>query len=250
MFSENEKKQKKHYDRIGEKYYFHYFDKYSLKYRKIFIYKYLFEGLNFENKKVLEAMCGGEGCVKYLLKKKAKVWALDISKKEIEKIENNFPFCKTSCGSIIKTKYKNNFFDIIIIIGGLHHLNPNIEKAVAEIYRILKPKGYFCFLEPHQDSLVNFIRRLWYKKDNLFEKNEKAIDLKKLKKILGNKFIFDKERYGGNFAYQFVLNSMIWRIPLSWKKYYAGLFMLIEKGLEIFRNKYFSCFVICQWRKK
>ena len=47
-----------HYNRIADDYSIHYGDKYSQHYRNQFINRHLFEGIDLNGKKVLEAMCG------------------------------------------------------------------------------------------------------------------------------------------------------------------------------------------------
>ena len=41
-------------------------------------------------------------------------------------------------------------FDCVAVVGGLHHIHPNVKAAVREIHRVLKPGGHFCFMEPHK----------------------------------------------------------------------------------------------------
>jgi hypothetical protein len=63
-------------------------------------------------------------------------------------------------------------------------------------------------------------------------------------------FSFKKEEYKGNIGYLFVLNSMIWRIPLFLKNIYSPFFLWLEYWIEKKQNKKNSCYVICQWVKK
>ncbi len=43
--------------------------------------------------------------------------------------------------------YKNDFFDVILTSDTLEHI-PNLNKALKEIYRVLKPNGYHIFTTP------------------------------------------------------------------------------------------------------
>jgi hypothetical protein len=105
-------------------------------------------------------------------------------------------------------------------------------------------------MEPHQGSIFDILRQHWYKHDKYFEKNEKAIDLQYLKNMMKEEFSFKKEEYKGNIGYLFVLNSMIWRIPLFLKNIYSPFFLWLEYWIEKKQNKKNSCYVICQWVKK
>ena len=120
---------------------------------------------------------------------------------------------------------------------------------INEIHRILIPGGYLCFAEPHSNSIFDIFRNIWYKYDKYFEINERSIDYNVIKREYNLKFDFLKEEYIGNFAYLFVLNSLIWRIPLNLKKFYSPILLYLESFLQIFHSKYFSCLVISRWKK-
>jgi SAM-dependent methyltransferase len=138
----------------------------------------------------------------------------------------------------------------VTIVGGLHHLHPNINDAIREIHRILKPGGLFCFAEPHSHTIPDAVRSFWYKHDSLFAANEASVDLAELEEYARNSFSFNKRLFSGNLGYLLVLNSMIFRIPVALKKFYAPAVMRIESVLNRFLGERTSCFVICQWQKQ
>lgn len=242
--------QKKHYERIHAQYKAHYDDKYSKKYRSRFIYAPLFKDIELSDKTVLEAMCGSGQTTEYLLSKGAHVTGLDISSEMIKSFETRWPQCHTICCSFFDNVIKDSSFDCVVIVGGLHHLQPRVDEAIDEVYRILKPGGYFCFVEPHKGSLPDIIRRLWIKADPLFEKNESAIDLTALQSKNSSRFEFIKTLYGGGISYLLVINSMVLRIPLRLKPLYAPVAMALESIFGFPKGKKLSCFTICQWKKK
>ena len=112
------------------------------------------------------------------------------------------------------------------------------------------PGGHFGFMEPHAGSLPDVVRKRWYRHDDLFADNEAAVDLAGLKRRFADRFEFLEERYFGNLAYLLVLNSMVFRIPLRLKPYYALPLMLLEAILEKLQGKLLSCCVIGRWRKR
>jgi len=67
---------------------------------------------------------------------------LNLSKK---KLKNNTKV-KWSCGSAEKLPFKNNYFDYYTISFGIRNIN-NIDNALKEAYRVLKPGGRFLCLE-------------------------------------------------------------------------------------------------------
>jgi len=247
---DSEKLQKEHYERIHAKYEVHYDDKYSRKYRSRFIYTPLFEDIELSGKSVLEAMCGSGQTTEYLLSKGSKITGLDISSEMIKSFKNRWPQCQAICRSFFDNGIRDSSFDCVVIIGGLHHLQPGVDDAVDEVYRILKPGGYFCFVEPHKGSLPDIFRGLWMKADPLFEKNESAIDPDALQSKNATRFEFIKTLYRGGISYLLVINSMVLRIPLALKPLYAPVAMAFESIFGFSKGKKLSCFMICQWKKK
>ena len=101
------------------------------------------------NMNVLEVGCGIGLFTKEIARTESKVTAIDISEdlleiarkkviasNEIFKIENAYELA-----------FPDNFFDTIVGSSVLHHLE--IEKAIKEFYRVLKPEGGIFFTEPN-----------------------------------------------------------------------------------------------------
>lgn len=118
---------------------FHFFD-----FRKLIESKIVFNYLDLKkNDVVCDIGCGcGEYYLK-MLKKKTKVYGVDINKKavEIAKIitnnKDNF-----SIADAKKLPLKSEFFDKVTLICTLEHIEDN-EKVLREINRILKQSGIF-----------------------------------------------------------------------------------------------------------
>ncbi|NNF00815.1 MAG: class I SAM-dependent methyltransferase [Pyrinomonadaceae bacterium] len=244
-----EQLQREHYDDIADDYAAHYGDDWSQKYRYKFINEPMFGELDLSGAEVVDALCGSGETTGYLLEKGAKVTGVDISPDEIEVFETNFPDSKVQCASILSTGLESDSYDCVGVVGGLHHLHPNLIEAVDEMHRLLKPGGYFCFMEPHSGSLPDLVRKLWYRYDKLFADNEAAIDLTLLKKEFSSKFEFVKEDYKGNIAFLLVLNSLVFRIPLWLKPIYSPFLIAVESIIQKIQGPKLSCFVVCRWRK-
>jgi SAM-dependent methyltransferase len=208
------------------------------------------EGLELKGKLVIEAMCGSGQTTEYLLAKGARVVGVDISEREIEHFRRRWPACHAHCASILDTGLPSAEFDAIFVVGGLHHVHPSVPRAVDEICRLLKPGGHFCFVEPHCGSVLDRVRSAWYRRDPYFAENEASVDVEELKEMFAHEFEFIRERYQGGMAYQFVLNSMIWRIPLWLKPWYSPGLLALERLTAFASSRLFSCFVVAQWRKR
>jgi ubiquinone/menaquinone biosynthesis C-methylase UbiE len=112
-----------------------------------------------ENINFLDIGCGtgwAIGQVAKLVNNKGSFYGVDLSPKMIEKAKENFKgndnfhFIKANAESI---PLNDNLFDIIICTNSFHHyLYP--DKALREIYRLLKYSGKFYILDPTADNFV------------------------------------------------------------------------------------------------
>ncbi|HLA09397.1 MAG TPA: class I SAM-dependent methyltransferase [Pyrinomonadaceae bacterium] len=242
--------QQNHYNEIASDYETHYSDSWSLEYRRRFMYEPMFEGIDLKGARVLDAMCGSGQTTEFLLKRGANVTGLDISEQVLTSFRRQWPECTAVQRSLLDSGLPSNLFDCVAIVGGLHHVHPNVSRAIAEIYRVLKPGGYFCFMEPHDRSLPNIVRRIWYQHDRYFSANEAAIDLHTLGKEFAGQFTAKNTRFLGNVAFLLVLNSLIFRIPLRAKRYYAPVLFPVEALVMRLQTQLTSCFAISQWQKR
>ncbi len=245
----SEKLQRSHYNQIAEDYEKHYSDPFSIEYRRRFIYVPMLQGIDLSEMTVLDAMCGSGQTTAYLLGRNAKVTGLDISTEAIGSYRTKWSECDAIERSLLDSGIPANSFDLVVVVGGLHHMHPNVSRAVSEIHRVLKPGGYFCFMEPHSNSVPDLVRRFWYKYDRFFSANEAAIDVHALQREFASRFKPVACKYMGNVGFLFVLNSLIFRIPLQAKRLYSPLLMKLESLIGMFQGRLTSCFVVAQWQK-
>lgn len=244
-----ELQQQQHYDEIAADYETHYSDEWSVEYRRRFINEPMFAGINLSGMKVLDAMCGSGQTTSYLLSHGANVTGLDISNEVVETFQTRWTSASIVKRSLLDSGLPDNSFDCVAVVGGLHHIHPNVKAAMREIHRVLKPGGYFCFMEPHSGSLPDVIRRVWYRFDRFFSDNEAAIDIDLLQADFGDRFTLKRVNYLGNVAFLLVLNSLIFRIPPGSKKFFAPLLMKLEPVINKLQTRLTSCFAVTQWQK-
>jgi SAM-dependent methyltransferase len=241
--------QSAHYDCLIELYEAHSTESSTRRYRRRFIDEPLLRGITLEGRDVLEAMCGSGHSTELLLERGALVTALDVSERAIELFRAKWPGCDTLVASILDPGLPAASFDVVVVVGGLHHVHPHVDEAIDQIWRVLRPGGFFCFSEPHTGSLMDVARRHWYARDAMFESNEAAIDVDALERAHADKFDVVTKKYFGNVAHTLVLNSMVLRVPVRVKRVYAGPVMLLERLLNPILGRRLSCSVSCQWQR-
>jgi SAM-dependent methyltransferase len=242
-------RQRAHYDKIAAGYEAHYSDRWSLRYRDRFINAPLTRGVELRGSRVLDAMCGSGELTDYLLRQGAEVTGLDISPALIQLFRDKHPQARGVAGSIYETGFESGSFDVVGVMGGLHHAQPNLQRAVDEIHRVLRPGGWFVFAEPHAGSAMDALRRFWYRFDPLFETNEKAVEVDALEAANRGRFEFVSRRFGGSVAYLLVFNSMVFRVPHGLKNLYSPALMAVESLLQPLLRRGTACMAIVQWRK-
>lgn len=111
-------------------------------------YSYLKQEAEFEchvGEEVLEIGCGiGTDLLEYA-KQGAIVTGTDLGEDQVMLTKLNFqlhnvPFKEMKVENAENLSFPDNSFDLVVSIGVLHH-TPNTEKALAEVYRVLKPDG-------------------------------------------------------------------------------------------------------------
>lgn len=229
--SDEEQKQKEYYNSIAETYDNYYASSPALSYR-YGIYHRILSGVNLSDSLVLDAMCGGGQTTEFFLKMGATVFAQDISEEQLHYYHIRYPDADIRCESVLNMSYPDNTFDLVAT-DSLHHVHANLNIAVKEILRILKPGGYLLIWEPAANSFVDKLRRIWYRNDpKYFTIDEKAIDINTLLEEFSERIEPVHIHYGGNFAYFFVNSAMLFRMPHKLVQFYAPVMGALENVLD------------------
>jgi ubiquinone/menaquinone biosynthesis C-methylase UbiE len=117
----------------------------------------LHEYERFKGKRVLEVGCGNAYTLARYAEHGAEVHGIDITEAAIRISRKRFGY-RTLKGNLIvgnaeELPYRTEYFDCICSMGVLHHV-PDPVKAVAEIYRCLKPGGRLIVMFYHRNSLL------------------------------------------------------------------------------------------------
>jgi ubiquinone/menaquinone biosynthesis C-methylase UbiE len=162
---------------------------------------------DMKNKKVVDFGCGNGWLTEILLQNGAEVWAFDISKEAIRLTEavaqknGHSNRLHTGVMPAEQLEYDDNFFDVVIGVAILHHLD--IEIAAKEIFRVLKPGGTAYFMEPlAYNPFINLYRKKTPDIRSVDEKPLGSEDFMILKRIFNE---FKYENY-----YFLTLFSLFW----------------------------------------
>jgi ubiquinone/menaquinone biosynthesis C-methylase UbiE len=123
----------------------------------------------------LDPMCGAGLFLGLPISRFKEVYACDLSAEMLEYILPEDRERLAYCGKqdVRQLEFEDDFFDIILVRGGLHHVANYLDTVVAELYRVLKPGGQFIFSDPINISgPVTLVRTLLYTKTDIFEPDE------------------------------------------------------------------------------
>lgn len=113
--------------------------------------------------KILDVGYGGGTFVPMLAKVANKVYGIDtIPDKQMKLVKQILKRegvdADLIVGSIFKSPYKDNFFDGAVCISVLEHFKgKELNKAVSEMYRVLKPGGTLVMGFPVKNPMTDFI---------------------------------------------------------------------------------------------
>lgn len=115
---------------------------------------YVLNSLRHNNGRLLDVGVGYGHIENQLLMNKTnlEMFGIDIAQASINKFKkigkNNFKI-----GKVTNIPFKNNFFDVVILLDVLEHIPfKDSKKSLSEIHRVLKRKGKFIISVPLNDT--------------------------------------------------------------------------------------------------
>jgi len=120
-----------------------------------------FAPIKLKGKDILEVGPGRGGGASYIAKyfSPNSIKGVDLCKKAIRFSNKHYSLKNLSFfhGSALKLPFKDNNFDVVINIESSHAYT-NTDKFFLEVYRVLKPKGYFLFADFRNKLLINHLK--------------------------------------------------------------------------------------------
>lgn len=140
--------------------------------------------LKKEGLSVLEAMCGfadGKDIIETTFAININYSGFDYSDTVVAAIKEEQPDIDIFHADVGKVELTKKY-DVIILLGGLHHVPHIAADVVARLSKAIKPGGYFINLEPTNGNRVfGWIRNKIYQQNTLFdEKTERAFEVSEL----------------------------------------------------------------------
>lgn len=134
--------------------------------------------------RVLEAMCGfgdGKDLVETALGIAVEYAGFDYSNSVVATMRATRPALNIWQADV--TQYEaSETYDLVVLLGGLHHVHHAAAEAVERVSRAVKPGGYLVNLEPtNGNPLFRMVRERIYRRNTLFDaETERAFAVEEL----------------------------------------------------------------------
>lgn len=251
--------QKNHFNSIAEKYETARNGETHLLIKKL-IWHHCLKGIPINrNKKyrVLEAMCGfaegGELIIKHLGLNIDYV-GFDYSDAVVNSLKNKRPELEIYQEDATQYLPEESMFDIIILIGGLHHVPNHAEQVVRNLSKGLKKDGMFINFEPTYGNPLNqWVRKKIYQKNELFdEETERDFSVSELKMFFEAANMAPlRVRHPGLLSYVLFYNPDAFPLLNIGGKWLVKLSFFIDR--LFYRNFIGACFsfaTLSVWQKQ
>jgi ubiquinone/menaquinone biosynthesis C-methylase UbiE len=117
-----------------------------------------------KGKKVLEIGVGLGADHSNFAKNDAELYGVDLTERAISHTKNRLRLLNLNstlqCADAENLPFDDNYFDVVYSWGVLHH-SPDTEKAINEVYRVLKDDGIAKIMIYHKYSFVGYM--LWFR---------------------------------------------------------------------------------------
>lgn len=103
--------------------------------------------------KVLDLCCGSGQTTQFLVLRSQQVTGLDASPKSIRRAQHNVPEANYVEGWAEELPFADQEFDVVHTSVALHEMQPDqLQKILREVYRVLRPGGYFALIDLHKPT--------------------------------------------------------------------------------------------------
>ena len=169
----------------------------------------------------------------------SEVYACDISPKSIEKASNLYPKINFSVQDIEKLTFENNFFDVVVFSGVLHHFD-NLDPPLNEAKRVLKPDGLIFSFDPNLYNPFFWLyrrKKSWFYSNEGVTDNEEPLTKKRVKNVMESFQFKQIEIYAiSNMSYKYIENKKLsLLLPIyNFADYLLDIIPFIKKAIGSF----------------
>lgn len=212
--------------------------------------------LRKEHLLILEPMCGaaeGFDIISEYVQPDIEYEGFDYSENMVEFAKKEKPQIKVWHQNIFEYEPQKQY-DIIFIVGGLHHIPDGAGEAVRRLAPALKSGGYFINLEPtNGNPFFRVVREGIYKRNPIFDsETERAFSVKELNGfflnngfeiaiqmypgllsfvLYGNPYAFPKLNLGGERTVKFITAMEKWAWGIGITKIFSFLTATLYKKI-------------------
>lgn len=106
--------------------------------------KYAMKTVTDRNGRILEAGCGAGRILRYFHDRGYDIVGIDFIDVAISKLAAADPGLKVEVGDITNLQFADGEFDYVLAFGLYHNIEDDLDRAVSETHRVLKPGGAVC----------------------------------------------------------------------------------------------------------
>lgn len=171
------------------------------------VYKNLLPKKRF--KKALDLGCGTVEFYELVKSLGAEYVGVDLSPDMLAMGKRKYKKINLKVADAEKLPFKDETFDVVVCRGLVHHL-PSPKKGCQEARRVLKKGGYFVVSEPHSNTLLYFVRKLYYKMSSHFSDSHKSFRREEFLELLKKSgFTIEKVSYWGILSFPFAFPDIL-----------------------------------------
>jgi SAM-dependent methyltransferase len=210
---ENTDRQSLHFETIAKRYFSARHTANHLLYKQL-LWRAVFKNFRIDDRPaidVLEPMCGyaeGKSIIEGFYQGTIHYDGFDTSATMLEHAARLRPEC-TLFQADINQFVPNKKYDVIILIGGLHHIYRHAAAVLATLRNALKDSGVFINFEPtHSCALTRYVRNRIYKSNSFFDRDtEQGFTLDELNQAYSSSGLqVARQLYTGLLAYVLYYN--------------------------------------------
>ena len=206
--------------------------------------------------RILEPMCGyadGHAILSRHLNSSIAYTGFDYSQRVVDSVKRADPDLDVFVADVTKFQPHGQPFDLVVLLGGLHHVPEHADAVVRRLASAIRPGGYFISLEPtHGNRLFRLIRERIYRRNRFFdEETEQAFTLQGLMGIFeGNGFRLLDRMFPGLLSYVLYYNPDAFpRLNLGGPNMVKAMFAMDRPFMRARMGGFLSFATLTLWQR-